>query len=161
MPDRRPWEIGLIRRDETGDTERVFQISGIDLSNADPKALRIGGFHSRYDFHNDFEDTMHEFEVAVEVADLTHDAIIVGAVPSFDMETLAAMLRRNRFCPTWHHRLVCVEALTAGHLGRLVGGLADCAHALGIDMAPYPAHTALGDAQLARAIYDRIIKGEQ
>lgn len=80
---------------------------------------------------------------------------IVGAVPSFDTERIAALLRRHGFEPTWHHRLRCVETLTAGHLGRDVGGLGDCATAL--DIAAPAAHTAMGDTETARAIWDRVM----
>lgn len=59
----------------------------------------------------------------------------------------------------WSHRLRCVETLTAGHLGREIGGLSDCAAALGIDTPA--AHTALGDARTARAIWDAILGGSR
>jgi DNA polymerase III epsilon subunit-like protein len=50
--------------------------------------------------------------------------------------------------------------LTAGHLGREVGGLAACAEALGIEFPEQEQHTALGDARVALAIYDKILRGE-
>lgn len=48
--DRRPWEIAMIRRDDTGEKALTIfvDVADLDLDNADPDALRIGGFHSRH-----------------------------------------------------------------------------------------------------------------
>jgi len=46
-PGRKPWEIALIRRDETGEHEQSFFVD-IDLSTADPFGLRVGRFYDRH-----------------------------------------------------------------------------------------------------------------
>src|SRR5690606_35277881 len=59
---------------------------------------------------------------AEEIADLlgkgTH---IVGAVPNFDTERIAILLRRFGFAPGWHHHLIDVEALAVGYLHGIPG----------------------------------------
>ena len=85
--------------------------------------------------------------------------VIVGAVPDFDRSRIARLIAAHvpGWAPEWSHRLRCVETLTAGHLGHDPGGLEACATALGI---PHPdAHTALGDARTALAIWLMIMGG--
>ncbi|MDV2477409.1 hypothetical protein F8M49_22160 [Rhodococcus zopfii] len=121
--DRRPWEIAWIRREIDGtETERLIQISDVDLATAELKGLQVGRFHERY-FRNigvdqkpDNVEIDREFLAAHAVEEATRGAIIVGAVPNFDTETLAAMLRRHRLCPSWHYQLVDIETLAAGWL---------------------------------------------
>lgn len=75
---------------------------------------------------------------------------IVGAAPWFDAAFLAEYID-----PCWSHRLVDVETLLAGKVGRLVNGLSDAAAILGLDHSA--AHTALGDAEMARAVFDAVL----
>ncbi|WP_353107887.1 hypothetical protein [Gordonia sp. (in: high G+C Gram-positive bacteria)] len=80
---------------------------------------------------------------------------LVGACPWFD----AAFLRKLVGGELWHHRLRCVESMTAGHLGRDVGGLSDCLAAL--DLAPIrEAHRAAGDADAALRIWQHLTHQE-
>ncbi|MGN0126047.1 MAG: hypothetical protein ACI38R_22625 [Rhodococcus sp. (in: high G+C Gram-positive bacteria)] len=130
--DRRPWEIAWIRRDVDGtETEQCFQIADVDNTNAELKGLQVGRFHERFKggpkaswsltiesalVPRDQRAILLEVDAAIEVEKATRGAIIVGAVPNFDTETLAAMLRRHKLCPSWHYQLVDVEALGAGWL---------------------------------------------
>lgn len=143
-PDRRAWDIGMIRREPDG-TEREITlfVSDIDLSGADLIALRIGRFHERHPmyrtevggaFDAEFDDDdavdvdeaqelldTHEClylerRAAENVERWTRGAHIVGAVPNFDTEVLGAMLRRHGLCPAWHYHLIDVEALAMGWL---------------------------------------------
>lgn len=176
-PDRHePWEIAAIVRGRGSpvmDGEWLWRLKP-DLTVADPAALRISRYYDRQAIngegsaicidwpgravHENPEDVTPGL-VAEHLACLLAGAVLVGAVPSFDDGFLDRFLRRNGHCPTWSYRLVCVETLTAGHFGRLVGGLADCARELGVPVDPDVAHTALGDARLARDIYD-VVMGE-
>lgn len=167
-PDREAWEWAIIRRDDDGTQDyRWFQ--DVDLAKADPKSLEIGGFYRRHPngrFLSGTDDAHYsDQEMAATalppdwIVRITHGATIIGAVPSFDTHVLERQLRRDGYQPTWHHRLRCVETLTAGHLGREVGGLKACAEALGIDFPEDQQHTALGDARVALAIYDAILGG--
>ncbi|QYB01458.1 hypothetical protein I1A62_29950 [Rhodococcus sp. USK10] len=86
-PDtRRPWEIALIRRDDQGDTEYLFQVTDVDLSHADPKSLEIGRFHDRH-----VRDVRPHFHKVVDAATALAQAglpnrVIVGG-PSPDDPT--------------------------------------------------------------------------
>jgi DNA polymerase III epsilon subunit-like protein len=172
-PGRLAHEVAMIRREEGGEETEVSFFVDVDLSAAEPKALEVGRFYERHPYGQylsnrrrlapAYSDTqvggyLPPRIAAPEVARMTHRAHLVGAVPSFDAETLAALLRRHELAPAWHHRLRCVESLTAGHLGREVGGLRRCAEALGIEVNPEAEHTALGDARMARAIWDLVVK---
>lgn len=94
---------------------------------------------------------------AMEVARWTHGCTLVGANPSFDAITLTQLLRGQGLTPSWHYRMIDVEALTYGHLQKDTGGLAGCAAALGIDVNPDTEHTAMGDVLVARAIFDKVM----
>lgn len=172
-PDRLAYEVAMIRREEDGDETETSFFVDVDLSDAEPKALQIGRFYERHPYGQylsnrrrlapAYTDTQMGAYLppriaAPEVARMTHGAYLVGAVPSFDAETLAGLLRRHELLPGWHHRPRCVESLTAGHFGREVGGLRHCAEALEIEVDPEAEHTALGDARLARSIWDLVMK---
>ncbi|WP_032402459.1 3'-5' exonuclease [Rhodococcoides fascians] len=175
-PDRRPWEIAMIRLEShSGDAKLkgcTILVSDVDLSQADPMALSIGKF---YDRHPNFSLNdgpqppqpngtwlFSEESAARKVERWTRGATIVGANPSFDTITLDAMLRRHNLVPSWHHRLVDVESLTAGHLGsigddgRLLGATR-CADVLGLNYDADQTHTAEGDAVLALRIYRKVV----
>lgn len=168
-PNRKPWEIALIRREPDGDETEVSFFVSIDLSTADLFGLKVGRFYERHPVGRvlsrlDKPDPVASWgdpsfknraDAAQLVARMTHGAQLVGAVPSFDAEVFDHLLRDNGLCPAWHHRLRCVETLTAGHFGEEVGGLGACARALDIEVTDE--HTALGDARTARAIWDAIL----
>jgi DNA polymerase III epsilon subunit-like protein len=155
--DRRAWEIGLITRDESGpDNEFSWLIdrADLDLGNADPASLKIGRFYERHNASRSRERTaLHRVE------ELTRGATIIGAVSNFDTEVLAARMRAHGICPSWHHRLICVETYAAGALKMPVPlGLGKMADAFGLTYPEADAHTALGDARLARDLYDAVLK---
>ena len=210
-PDRRAWEVGMIRRadhrDADQETSFFIHIDDIDLPNADPFALDVGRFWQRhpqavtdarvgYEVH-DFEDTSMWSTLRGEVLDAgtaaqvvrlwTHGAHLVGAVPSFDAEVLAALLRDNWLTPTWRYHLIDVESLAVGWLARKFAADAQSkaipsgtaaqmrrsefeppwsserlSNALGVEL-PNEAdrHTALGDARWAARIFDRVMAKEE
>lgn len=151
------WEIAAIRRESDGaEAEHCWQVRH-NLRDADklPEPFRADRA-ARYSAHS----ALWRRETADQLREILRPgtdgkAVIVGAVPNFDTERIAYQFG----VAGWSHRLRCVETLTAGHLGRDVGGLSDCAAALGIDTPA--AHTALGDARTARAIWDAILGGRR
>lgn len=171
--DRQAWEVALIRRDQTGSTETAFFVE-VDLAQADPAALDIGCFHQRHPYGqylvkirnlDGHEDSVPQpdgigylsQDQAVRVIKrMTHQATIVGAQPHFDIQVFERMMMRVGSVPSWHYRLRDVESLTAGRLGRDVGGLAGCVEALALD-GEWAAHTALGDARAALAVFEAIL----
>ena len=195
-PDRRAWDIAIIRVDDDHPDGLVAQffidLDSLDLPNSDPFSLRVGRFWGRHpqalalqsfrsietvpvdggglypseSLHPLRGAVLTESRAAQVVAAYTHGAHFVGAVPSFDAEVLAALLRDNWLTPSWHYHLIDVEVLAAGWLARDGRAPAppwrsdDVAAALGVD-APDDGelHTALGDARWARRIYDRVMGG--
>jgi hypothetical protein len=191
---REAWDIAIIRR--TGDTQTTWQFFvDVDLSHAEPMGLKIGGFYQRHPygrylagrlphpFADDFRRDRGEaggtlvtsVEAAALVARLTHGAHIVGAVPSFDTDTLAGLLRRHGLTPAWHYHLIDVEAMAVGylHVRAPLAGVDksllpltppwksdDLSRACGVEPpADHERHTALGDATWAMRLYDTITEG--
>ena len=103
--------------------------------------------------------------VASWMAVMLDGATIVGANPAFDAAFMGNFLRSHGHAPTWHHHLVDVAALAAGLLAccsempRPPWRTADLADQLGIVCPPELRHTALGDADWALGIYDRVMTG--
>ncbi len=141
---RRAWEVAMIRvephlpEDTPGMRRGVsFFVGDVDLTGADPMSLRVGGFYDRHPLYlggrspsperswvqRDPLDpsrpgprVLTESQAARVVAEWTHGAHLVGAVPSFDAEVLDRMLRHHRLVPAWHYHLIDVEALMVGYL---------------------------------------------
>ena len=130
-PDRRVWEVAIIRRDDDGETERLIQVRDVDLSSADPFGLKVGGFYDRHaqygpqaktqDEADARGDLMTEQQAAFHVERLTRGAHLVAAVPSFDAGCLDPMLRRHGLIPAWHYHLIDVEAMAVGWLAAQQG----------------------------------------
>jgi DNA polymerase III epsilon subunit-like protein len=109
--------------------------------------------------------------IAGVLGDKTH---IVGAVPNFDTERIALLLRRFGIEPGWHYHLIDIENLAVGFLygqnsprvlpddelglPSLPWNSEEVSGAVGVDPDDYERHTALGDAQWARAIYDAVTR---
>jgi hypothetical protein len=177
-PDRRAWEVGLIVRDpgqpDDGAEHHWFiDAADLDLANADPMSLKIGGFYERHPFGSDGDsvNSAEEADVADWLEAVTRGAHIVGGVPNFDTEVLGAMLRRQGLCPGWHYHLCDFENLIVGYLrgcGPAVAGegwpflppwnSAALSRAIGVE-PPCDAdrHTALGDARWAARVWDRVM----
>lgn len=176
---RQAWDIAMIRREPDGAEETAtFFVAGLDFSNADPTSLRMNHFYDRYD-RDSYRLTRHpggfapqEYrspaEAARKVERMTRGAQLVGAVPSFDEETLARLLREHGLVPAWHHRFIDVENLAEGWLrGRGLpvpdgGGLDVWARAVGVEPpSDDERHTAIGDALLVQAVYDAVTKADR
>jgi len=166
----RPWEIAIILR-EAGmpDEEHVFQLRP-DLSAADPESLKIGRFEERFAVPDGVDATwatngdgtwrLQRHEALWEIQSLLADAYLIAAVPSFDDSMLKALMRDHDRRIRWRYRLICVETLVCGALARPVPyGLKDAADAMGVKYDVDELHTALGDARLAKAVYDAVMAG--
>ncbi len=164
-PDRRAWEIGVIVRDEDEDDAEYcwfVDIDDLDLGNADPASLRIGRF---YDRHPEMlkpvqlgDDWAGEETALRWVEDLTRGAVIVGVNPGFDTETLAVRMRERGICPSWNYRLVDARTLAAGALRMPPPWDVDAIlSAFGVSCPEELRHTAMGDAKLARDLFDAVL----
>lgn len=180
-PDRRAWEVALVRRAcGQPDAEHCWlvQASDLELGNADLGSLRIGRYFDRHpgwpppggqapEDLGQWQQVAGEAEVLRQVETLTRGAVLVGAVPSFDAEVLAARMRANGMAPSWHYHLQDFETLIAGFLrgqGKPVPDLPWRSDELSglIGVAPPAAdqrHTALGDARWAVRVWDAVMGG--
>jgi hypothetical protein len=173
----RPWDIAVIRYGVDGHRtqwQTFISLPDLDLHHADPFSLRVGRFHERHPQANGAvpadsypdpdvkwpENLATADAAAVTVERMTRGAVVIGAVVSFDTGTLASMLRREGFCPSWHYRPVCVETMAAGRLEALGEAVEepwsseDLSRRCGVEPpAGEERHTALGDATWAEWWY--------
>jgi hypothetical protein len=156
---RQAWEIAyIVRTPGCGDVEESFFVE-VNLANADPASLRFGRFFERSPQRNGdmVGQILDPGAAAFLVEEATRGAVLVGAVPSFDEETLDRLLRDHGLCPTWNYHLGDVEALAAGRLGvRPPWKLDQFLTAFGIVVPEGDRHTALGDARAARDLFDAV-----
>lgn len=154
------WELALIVDGE----EHVWTMD-VDLSKADPDALRVGRYYER---EREREASI-PFEVATEVWYLTTNRALVGINPAFDAAFLTRFLRSHGCVPKWHYHVIDVKALAKGWLlGRhpKVPGTNppwstdDLARGLHLDPEGFDRHTALGDARLAKAMYEAVMEAK-
>lgn len=174
--DRQAWEIAMIVRDtdaaDSLDFEFVAKISDVDLSNADPYSLKIGGYDNRNERKGRI---VTAGQAAYWVEHVTRDAILVGVNPAFDAETLATLLRDNGFLPRWNYHLIDMPAMALGwfHGRAFEAELPTYREDAPIDYKSYALseacgvapptetdrHTALGDARWVARWYDTITGG--
>lgn len=181
-PDRRAWEVGLIVPRESGDGfvlgSRAEVEPGrfrwfidreeLDLGNADPFSLKIGGLYERHPQFGGADATGHaspEAQVLREVERLTRGAHLLGALPSFDAEVLGARMRAHGIAPSWHYHTIDIEPLAIGYLHGIGKGAGwdlpwqsdDLSRAVGVEPpSDEDRHTALGDAAWALRLYEAI-----
>lgn len=170
------WEIAAVvrgHRDPSKDGEWLWRMQP-NLTTADPTALRLNRYYERQAVYTTSTDAVtvlapltedeerrrparFRHVVALDLAQLLDGATLVAANPAFDAGFLDVFLRDHGQAPAWHYRMLDIGSLTAGKLGRLIGGLADCAKALGVEYEPAVAHTALADAKVAMGCFDAVI----
>lgn len=177
-PDRRAWEIAIIRRGPGNrDRERrihlFIDVHDLDLANADVQSLQIGGFYDRHPQmaaavarEADTARTVSEATAMRIIEKETRGAHLVGNVVNFDAETYAARMRAHGLCPAWHYHLIDVEALAVGALAsgtcpQLPWDSDELSLRLGATVAAQERHTAMGDTIWAMRMYDAVINPRQ
>jgi hypothetical protein len=111
------------------DTERVFEVAAIDLTDGTehvwrfeppshvieamhPKAVEVNRYHERTAAPGWLWDDIGGL---VDLAHLLTGAHLVGAVPDFDTRHLTATYQRFGLpVPRWHYHLIDVEAMAVG-----------------------------------------------
>lgn len=169
-PSDHIWEWAAVRREDDGreSTFHCFLRHNQALAEKLPEPFRTD-HDTRYD--DDAALTVREFIGVLKVA-LAGRPHIIGAVPNFDTERLAILLDHYGIDPLWHYHLRDIENLAIGHLlgqrskdrlHRHDGSLPDAwndsetlSRIIGVDPALFARHTALGDVQWTRAIYDAL-----
>lgn len=161
--DKRAWDIGLIvRAPGEADVEHQWFIDkqDLDLGNADPYSLSHFGFYDRHPQYCGHGEVAREADVMAEVEALIRGAHIVCSVPDFDVDVLRRRMRKHGICPSMHYHLICAEVLAAGFLAGIGKQVPvpwtseDLYRGLGINPDGFELHTAIGDARLARAVFD-------
>lgn len=183
------WEFAAIRR-ETDGTETEDHIF-IAHDRAKCARLPESFRDDHYDRYRDHRavtrrEACHVFAELFRAEDGVRPHV-VGAVPNFDTERIALMVRKEYplWQPLgWHHHLIDVENLAVGYLAGLrrfdgheckrgvktfsvetafTDALTppwksdDLAAALGVTIAESERHTAMGDARWAMRIYDAVM----
>lgn len=179
--DRRAWEIAaIVRRPGLPDVEHqwLIHVADLDITNADPVALDVGGFWDRHPQAAHVRDggdptkappadgvfalTSALRQLAVLVADR---ALILGSNPAFDTYTLEPRMLETGIPPGWHYHPVDVPTLAQGWILGAGKPLPDSTKsdaislAVGIDPARYDRHAALGDCRWLRDLYDAVNTG--
>lgn len=175
-PDRHPiWEIAVI----VDEVEHLWtqEIYGgmMDWQRfADRWVLENTRIVSDYDPLQ----SMSPKQSVERFAELTRDRYLVGANPAFDESRLARSWRawhQADWNPPWKYRLYDVESMLVGYARGLdldefkggVPGLRECAAFFGtewygeqgIELDEASHHTALGDARVVKAIFEKIMGG--
>lgn len=166
-PDAPVWEFAAVRRlDPAGEIKTEFTIQHDPAGWLDdfPEEF-LADYLARYDE----TQAWCEPAAAREIHAFTKGAHIVGAVPSFDSERLAKLLRRNGIEPEWHYHLIDVENVVVGYLrGLYVASGQDMplvppwksdelSAAVGINPDSYARHTAMGDVKWTMAQWDAVM----
>lgn len=156
-----------------------------DLTHADPMALKVGGYYERCrarglgpgigrliaqppDVDPD-PAVMGTQAIAHLVAGLLDGAHLIAANPAFDAGHLDAFLRNHGECLTADYHYTDLGSLVRGWAHGSFAHieipfplkLADAARLARVDPADYELHTALGDARLARDVFDAVTGGAQ
>lgn len=174
------WEIGAIRRDLDAEGKVQEQVLHLYLEH-DPAKCRELPERFMVDHMARFPPMTHGGQwneevatrghAAVMVARFTKGAHIVGAVPNFDTERIAKLIRehgRSSEPAEWHYHLVDVETLAVGWLA--AKGIPfpvpwrsdDLSRLLGVEPpGEGERHTAMGDARWVMALYDSIMGAAQ
>ena len=124
---------------------------------ADPEALTINRFFERGVYRAWPAGSEETADQLIELSDFLRGATIVGANPAYDTAVLGRYLReRVQRIEPWHHRLYDVECATAAVKGlESIPSLKDCLTLWDLPAQEY-AHTALGDARAALAVFHAI-----
>lgn len=174
------WEVAIILRDKSGQTEHVWQFAPRTI---DPEvhgaALRIGRFHERfavpdgctaaYTAGGDI-DPMTRDDAVTEIAATLKDAVLIANNAAFDDRHLRKLLALREEEQPWHYRPTCVMARAEGYLWatdpqwmaeqeEAAGQISSRTLSRRLGVQPPGdgvAHTALGDARWVMAVHDAI-----
>ena len=168
----RPWEIAMIERWPDGaERATTIMVSDVDVSGADPEALRVGRFEDRHTPEASaywLTEELAALWVARRTAaseSLGRPVLVGSAVGSYDAPVLAAMLARHGYTPEWWHHPIDLVTWTQAReahgpfetVSLRVDGSYDLSRRVGVaPPAGEARHTAMGDALWARAWWDAV-----
>lgn len=179
------WEIGIIT--DSGEYEWILELTEDERAAAEPMALSIGQYYERSqaaqeDYYQRYmqkfpplggqtKETEREGMAEIKyisyrernllarfLAEEINRSHLVGAVPGFDARFVGDFMRTHKYPPSWHYHLVDVEALVAGKLQLEPPWSSQTLYReLGIDSSYFSEHTALGDARMAKTVYELVM----
>src|SRR5690606_13965152 len=119
------WEFAAIRREPDGTeaTMHLFIVHDWEKCQFLPDRFR-NEHERRFALHA--RDAISPGSAAFEISEFMEPAgdqkvHVVGAVPNFDTERIALLLRQFGYEPRWHYHLIDVETLAIGWLARRNG----------------------------------------
>ena len=173
------WDIAIIEEDGT---EHEWHVYPRNFYRADETAIRLTRYYERVAAGGKRTVTKKEGyperevtrevdafwsplaprRIAREIAELTANKHIVGAVPSFDVPFIRSFLANDGTAAyVWagHYHLIDVETMIAGRL-QLEPPLDsdDLSRAIGVDPDQFDRHTAIGDARWVKAQYEAVLR---
>lgn len=179
------WEFAAIRREGDGTPDvplHMFIEHSAEKASALPEKF-LADHNARYEpehavSHRDAARLIHRHLRPSADGQRAH---IVGSVPNFDTERIGFMFAAHGLSIPWHYHLIDVETLAVGFRhGRAVGqadgntGMRskvyrpdlplpwssdDLSESVGVTPPTDARHTAMGDAEWARDLWDRITGG--
>jgi len=162
----RPWDIALIRREISGEESAItifVDKADLDLANADPESLKIGGFDYRHPQNGARLEPGQVLctgdEAARIVQQWTDSAMVFGVNCSYDTVGLDALLERAGLTSTWFYAPQSIDAIAYGFVLKddpaAPRSSEPLSKACGVDVpGPEERHTAMGDALWVRRWYD-------
>lgn len=171
------WEFACIRREPDGTETAVEFFINIFLHEADLFALNIGKYYDRHPqgkwlsgksaqtpYTTSYGKYRDQSEAAATIARMTHNATLVGAVPSFDARQMDRLLKSEYLIPAWNHRPICIENLAVARLA--ADGIdfeipwkssSDLLKKAGVEPASEDErHTAMGDVKWVARAFDHL-----
>lgn len=166
------WELAMIRREPDGTEIPItlqVELTNREMAQADPEALKIGGFEERYDPIQAHSKRV----VAAYIREFTDGAHIVAACPDFDVHGLQGILDSVGELGQWDYHLIDVRTFAQGvFLTKLGEGSVNdeswefdwpaegtlMAEFLGVTLSEEDEHTAFGDADYVKRFYDAVVE---
>lgn len=164
----RPWEVAMIRREPSGAESSItifIDIDDLDLANADPKALDIGGFGHRHPANGGRLEAGELLcsgnDAAALVQQWTASALVFGVNPSYDTVGLDGLLARAGLTSSWYYVPQDIAAIAYGFMLKSTPPPPRCTEPLSLACGvaipgPGERHTAMGDARWVQRWYDNL-----
>lgn len=171
------WEFAAVRREDDGtESEHHFFVR-----HSRSKAAKLPDrFRTDLQRRYDRDRALTRAAAAKAMHAVTQGRPhIVGAVPNFDTERIAALMRQYGYDPDWHYHLIDVENLAVGWLWGRFGWMSDDVKDKIRDGTTRPwrsddlsrmcgveppneseRHTALGDVRWVMRWYDKLMDVE-
>lgn len=162
------WELSVLRVEgtDTPNPERYDEAYTTFVKHDVAKAEFFpDSFRADHDARYDPERAVGIEQVVRETQRLMVGCHVVGAVPNFDTEQIAAVLLKLGLQRSWHYHLIDVETLIVGYMAAAiyqVPALPWDSDALSrwMNIEPPPTgvrHTSLGDVIWAKDLFEQVV----